>query len=77
MGGNSHDHLLATQQGVADELASAKRHGSVVVRHVCDILSCGGGGGGRRWNTKMRVRRAMAANLENSDPPVSLNWVQP
>lgn len=36
---NSHDHLLATQQGVADELASAKRHGSVVVRHVCDILS--------------------------------------
>lgn len=36
---NSHNHLLATQQGVADELASSQGNGGVVVRHGCDVLS--------------------------------------
>lgn len=39
-GSNSHDHLLTAQQRVADELASSKRHGAVVVRHGC---GCGDG----------------------------------
>ena len=33
--GYSHDHLLATQQRVADELASSQGNGSLVVRHGC------------------------------------------
>ncbi len=31
---NSHNHLLATQERVADELASTQGNGAVVVRHV-------------------------------------------
>jgi hypothetical protein len=33
---NSHDHLLAAQKGVANELARAQSHGRVGVRHLCD-----------------------------------------
>lgn len=36
--GYSHDELLASQKRVADELASSKRHGAVVVRHGCDVI---------------------------------------
>lgn len=32
---NSHDHLLAAQQRVADELARAQSNGSVGVGHGC------------------------------------------
>lgn len=35
---NSHDHLLATQQRVTDELASSKSNGAVVVRHGCGVV---------------------------------------
>jgi hypothetical protein len=31
----SHDHLLATQKRVADELASSQGNGAVVVGHGC------------------------------------------
>jgi hypothetical protein len=33
----SHDHLLAAEQRVADELARAQSHGGVVVGHVCGV----------------------------------------
>lgn len=35
---NSHDHLLATQQRVTDELPSSKSNGAVVVRHGCGVV---------------------------------------
>lgn len=35
-GYHSHDHLLAAQQRVADELASSEGDGGVVVRHGDD-----------------------------------------
>lgn len=35
--GHSHDHLLAAQQRVADELASSEGDGGVVVRHFCRL----------------------------------------
>lgn len=34
---NSHHHLLAAKQGVADELASSQGNGSVVIRHGCGL----------------------------------------
>lgn len=37
-GSNSHDHLLASQQRVADELASSQSNGAVVVRHGCGVV---------------------------------------
>lgn len=33
----SHDHLLAAQERVANELASSQGNGGVVVRHVVDF----------------------------------------
>lgn len=79
-GGNSHDHLLTAQQRVADELASSKRHGAVVVRHGCGC----GDGLSVMWVTEERtdgehqvVNEGHQPNRKNSDPPVSLNWVQP
>jgi hypothetical protein len=33
----SHDHLLAAEQRVANELARAQSHGGVVVGHVCGV----------------------------------------
>ena len=35
MGGNSHDHLLAAEERVADELARAQ--GDLAFRHDCDV----------------------------------------
>lgn len=35
---NSHHHLLAAKQGVADELASSQGNGSVVIRHGCGVV---------------------------------------
>lgn len=42
----SHNHLLATQERVADELAGAQSHGRVVVRHGEGRLSSG------RWDCR-------------------------
>jgi hypothetical protein len=36
-GANLHDHLLAAEERVADELASSQRDGLLTVRHVCGI----------------------------------------
>lgn len=33
----SHDHLLAAQERVANELASSQGNGGIVVRHVVDF----------------------------------------
>lgn len=38
-GKNSHDHLLAAQQRVADELARAQGHGGVGVGHLRDVVA--------------------------------------
>lgn len=46
--GHSHNHLLATQERVADELAGAQSHGRVVVRHGEGRLSSG------RWEVVER-----------------------
>lgn len=35
----SHDHLLASQKRVADELARPQGHGGIVVRHI-DLSTC-------------------------------------
>lgn len=32
----SHNHLLAAQKRVTDELARAQCHGGIDVRHLCD-----------------------------------------
>ena len=46
---NSHDHLLAPKQGVADELARAQRNGGVGVRHLgLSVVGVGDGGEGER-----------------------------
>jgi hypothetical protein len=34
---NLHDHLLAAEERVADELASSQRDGLLTIRHVCGI----------------------------------------
>ena len=81
-GQHSHDHLLAAQQRVADELASSQGNGAVVVRHlvgVGDGVSVGGNGGrdgGLALLTKSWMKPQMLTRSENSEP-VSLNWVQP
>lgn len=37
----SHNHLLAAQEGVEDELASSQRDGGVVVSHLVGLVSTG------------------------------------
>lgn len=32
---HSHDHLLSTEEGIADEFARAKRHRLLSVCHIC------------------------------------------
>lgn len=35
----SHNHLLAAQKRVTDELARAQCHGGIDVRHLCDCVA--------------------------------------
>lgn len=37
LGANLHDHLLAAEERVADELASSQRDRLLTIRHVCGI----------------------------------------
>lgn len=36
--GHSHDHLLSTEEGIADEFACAQRYRLLSVCHVCCLL---------------------------------------
>lgn len=77
----SHDHLLASQKRVADELARPQGHGGIVVRHI-DLSTCRiemlridfeirkkGVSGGRKGRSRSRSRKSKISQRIGLDEP--------